>query len=216
MRNCCREILVKAGRIYEVSRKGEIYMKKLHVIIFVAMMLLFCGCGVMEIFQINEDMVQETPGETLSSTEDLSEEKETSGTEALTEATFGEGQELDFGEEQEFSDITQKQEKMYIGEYLDYDNAEPNLEIAKGEDGKYIVQIGIFRLCSLDDGVGELTSEGMTFTATDPAGNAIGGIITVEDAVAKVTFTNSTWEYLENGATYEYTKSSETPNIWGE
>lgn len=153
-------------------------MKIRYFIIFVAMMILFCGCGVMEIFQINEDMVQEAPEET--------------------------------------PDIVQNQEMMYIGEYLDYDNAEPNLEIAKGEDGKYIVQIGIFRLCSLDDGVGELTSEGMTFTATDPAGNAIGGIITVEDAVAKVTFTNSTWEYLENGATYEYTKSSETPNIWGE
>lgn len=153
-------------------------MKIRYFIIFVAMMILFCGCGVMEIFQINEDMVQEAPEET--------------------------------------PDIVQNQEMMYIGEYLDYDNAEPNLEIAKGEDGKYIVQIGIFRLCSLDDGVGELTSEGMTFTATDPAGNAIGGIITVEDAVAKVIFTNSTWEYLENGATYEYTKSSETPNIWGE
>lgn len=187
-------------------------MKKRCVIIFVAMMMLFCGCGVMEIFQINEDMVQEAPGEALSSTEELSEEKETSG----TEATSGEGQELDSGEGQESSDMSQNQEKMYIGEYFDYDNAEPNLEIAKGEDGKYIVQIGIFRLCSLDDGVGELTSEGVTFTATDPAGNPISGIITVEGNAAKVTFTDSTWEYLENGTTYEYTKSSETPNIWGE
>lgn len=169
---------MKTGRIQEVSWKGEIYMRKIHVYVLIATMILFCGCGVMEIFQINEDPVQEAPGET--------------------------------------PDIVQNQEMMYIGEYLDYDNAEPNLEIAKGEDGKFVVQIGIFRLCSLDDGVGELTSEGMTFTATDPAGNAIGGIITVEDAVAKVTFTNSTWEYLENGATYEYTKSSETPNIWGE
>ena len=37
-------------------------------------------------------------------------------------------------------------ESEYIGEYLDYDCNEPNLEIAKGNDGKYIVQIGIFRL----------------------------------------------------------------------
>lgn len=199
---------MKTGRIQEVSWKGEIYMRKIHVYVLIATMILFCGCGVMEIFQINEDPVQEAPGETLSGTEDLSEEKETSGTDALKEETSG--------EEQETPDIVQNQEMMYIGEYLDYDNAEPNLEIAKGEDGKFVVQIGIFRLCSLDDGVGELTSEGMTFTATDPAGNAIGGIITVEDAVAKVIFTNSTWEYLENGATYEYTKSSETPNIWGE
>lgn len=117
---------------------------------------------------------------------------------------------------EEPADVTQDMETLYIGEYLDYDNGEPNLEIARGEDGKYIVQIGIFRLCSLDDGVGELTEEGMLFTATDPAGNPIGGSITVEDDIAKVTFTDSTWTYLENGTTYEYTKSSETPNIWGE
>ena len=107
-------------------------------------------------------------------------------------------------------------EALYIGEYLDYDCNEPNLEIAKGSDGKYIVQIGIFRLTTLDDGVGELTSEGMSFTATDAAGNPISGIITVEDQIATVMFTDSTWELLENGTTYRYTKSSDEPTIWSE
>ena len=107
-------------------------------------------------------------------------------------------------------------EALYIGEYLDYDCNEPNLEIAKGSDRKYIVQIGIFRLTTLDDGVGELTSEGMSFTATDAAGNPISGIITVEDQIATVMFTDSTWELLENGATYRYTKSSDEPTIWSE
>lgn len=124
-----------------------------------------------------------------------------------------EEQEGDLPEENPNS--TGEQETVYIGEYLD-DNGDPNLEIAKGEDDKYIVQIGIFRLTSLEDGVGELTVDGMTFTATDAAGNPISGVITVKDGVAKVTFTDSTWTYLENGATYEYTKSSETPNLWGE
>lgn len=104
---------------------------------------------------------------------------------------------------------------LYIGEYLD-ENKDPNLEIAKGEDGKYIVQIGIFRLASMGDGVGELTEEGMHFTATDMSGNPIGGIITVENGVATVTFTDSTWEYIENGTSYEYTKSSDEPRIWEE
>ena len=107
-------------------------------------------------------------------------------------------------------------DSIYIGEYLDYDVSEPNLEIAKGEDGKYIVQIGIFRLTTLDDGVGELTAEGMTFTATDAAGNSIGGIITVEDDIATVTFTDSTWDLIENGTVYQYSKSSDVPNVWGE
>ncbi len=110
----------------------------------------------------------------------------------------------------------QLDDSAYIGEYLDEDVKEPNLEIAKGEDGKFIVQIGIFRLTTLYDGVGELVEEGMAFTATDAAGNPISGMITIEGKRATVTFTDSTWEYLENGSVYKYTKSSDTPNIWSE
>lgn len=102
---------------------------------------------------------------------------------------------------------------LYIGEYLD-DNKDPNLEITKGEDGKYKVLIGIFRLAVFDDCVGELTEEGMRFTATDMAGDPIRGIITVKNGVATVTFTDSTWEYIENGASYEYTKSLDEPSVW--
>lgn len=102
---------------------------------------------------------------------------------------------------------------VYIGEYLDSDAGEPNLEIAKGDDGKYIVQIGIYRLTSLSDGVGEQTAEGMEFTATDAAGNPIRGIITVQDHTAIVTFTDSTWEGLPEGSSFQYTKASDVPNI---
>lgn len=107
-------------------------------------------------------------------------------------------------------------DEIYLGEYLDSDVNEPNLEIAKGDDGRYIVQIGIFRLASLDDGIGELTAEGLVFTATDSAGNPISGVITVEGQTATVTFTNSTWDYLPNAAAFQYTKSSDIPNIWGQ
>ncbi len=105
---------------------------------------------------------------------------------------------------------------VYVGEYLDSDVGDPNLEIAKGADGKYIVQIGIYRLTTLDDGVGELTAEGLKFTATDAAGNPISGVITVENKTATVTFTDSAWEYLENGSSFQYSKCSDSPNIWEE
>lgn len=120
---------------------------------------------------------------------------------------------------EETEDVTVQEktldDTLYIGEYLD-ENKDPNLEIARGEDGKYIVQIGIFRLASFDDGVGELTEEGMRFTATDMAGNPIGGIITVENGTARVIFTDSTWEYIENGTSYEYTKAYDEPSVWEE
>jgi len=102
---------------------------------------------------------------------------------------------------------------VYIGEYLDADYKEPCLKIAKGGDGKYLVQIAIIRLTSLDDGIGELTAEGMRFTATDASGNPISGMITVKGDTAVVTFTDSTWSYLPNGSAFEYTKSSDVPNI---
>lgn len=105
---------------------------------------------------------------------------------------------------------------IYIGEYLDSDVENPNLEIAKGSDGKYIVQIGIYRLTSLEDGVGELTADGLLFTATDAAGNPISGIITGDGQTATVTFTDSTWEYLPNDSSFRYTKASDTPDLWND
>lgn len=113
-------------------------------------------------------------------------------------------------------ELTEADDAKYVGEYLDSDVNEPNLEIAKGEDGKYIVQIGIYRLTSLQDGIGELTDDGMVFSATDAAGNPISGIITVDEEIATVTFTYSTWDLLENGSSFVYNKSSDKPNVWME
>lgn len=95
---------------------------------------------------------------------------------------------------------------MYVGTYNDYDNNEPNLKISLNEDGTYGVVIGIFRLTSLEDGIGTLTEHGLEFTATDAAGNPIEGVITLEGDEAVVTFTNSTWELIENGTSYRYVK----------
>ena len=117
----------------------------------------------------------------------------------------------DPGGEEPDGGAPQLDDTAYVGEYLDGDAGEPNLEIARGEDGNYIVQIGIYRLTFLSDGVGELTEEGMRFTATDASGAPIGGIITVDGAAATVTFTDSTWTYLENGTSFSYTKASDVP-----
>ena len=94
----------------------------------------------------------------------------------------------------------------YVGTYLDEDNHEPNLFISQRADGSYDVSIGIFRLTSLDDGVGTLGSDGLRFTATDAAGNPISGIITLAGDTACVTFTASTWSLLEPGSTFHYVR----------
>jgi hypothetical protein len=92
----------------------------------------------------------------------------------------------------------------YEGVYLDEDNNEPNLYITLRDDGKYDVKIGIFRLTNLDDGIGTMGANGMEFTATDAAGNPIGGEIILRGDTAEVIFTRSTWSLLENGSKFRY------------
>lgn len=131
---------------------------------------------------------------------------------ALRQGTTGQSVEITAEDEGAITE-TIMDDTVYIGEYLDSDVNDPNLEIAKGENGKYIVQIGIYRLTWLDDGIGELTADGMSFTATDAAGNPISGVITIEGETATVTFTDSTWGALENGSVFKYIKASDIPNI---
>ena len=92
----------------------------------------------------------------------------------------------------------------YEGIYLDEDNNEPNLYITLRDDGKYDVKIGIFRLTNLDDGIGTMGANRMESTATDAAGNSIGGEIILRGDTAEVIFTRSTWSLLENGSKFRY------------
>lgn len=93
----------------------------------------------------------------------------------------------------------------FEGSFKDEDYGEPNLEISyRRNDGKYNVQIGIPRLTTLDDGMAVMGDDGLEFTATDAAGNPIGGLITLEGDTAVVTFTSTTWPLIEKGTSVRY------------
>ena len=62
----------------------------------------------------------------------------------------------------------------------------------------YDIEIGIFRLTTLDDGKGRVDFDVMEFVATDANGNPIEGNITLRNDTAEVTFTHSTWPLLKN------------------
>ena len=100
----------------------------------------------------------------------------------------------------------------YVGEYCDYDTGEPNLEIQKNEDETYQLYIGIFRLASFDDGAGMLTEKGLEFTATAPDGSETGGVITLDQDVAIVTFEPG-WSGFETVNSFSYYKTSDTPDM---
>lgn len=105
-------------------------------------------------------------------------------------------------------------EVSYIGEYTDPDSGSVSMEIAEGKDGDYDVQISIYRLTTLSDGIGTLSPDGLRFTATDANGNPISGVIAMKGDDATVTFTDSTWPLLPNGEQFTYIKIGDEPHVW--
>ena len=93
----------------------------------------------------------------------------------------------------------------FEGTYLDENNS-PNLLIEPKGTGMYRLEIGIFRLTTLSDAVGKVDGDRLEFTATDAAGNPIGGDITLRGDTATVTFTHSTWPLIETGAQFQYVR----------
>lgn len=97
-----------------------------------------------------------------------------------------------------------KQNKI-IGEY-ENSNDGSTITISKSDNGRIKVEIGLTRLATIDDGVGVLFDNGLTFSATDAAGNPIYGETAIEGNTAKLTFTESTWEYLPVGTTFTFNR----------
>lgn len=92
----------------------------------------------------------------------------------------------------------------FIGEYTDHNDGS-TLTIAKNTNAGPSVKINLFRLTEIDDGIGRIAGDTLTFAATDAAGNPIKGKITLDGDTATVIFTESTWGYLPNGTTYHFT-----------
>lgn len=90
----------------------------------------------------------------------------------------------------------------YVGEYLDYDNNDPNLFIKNNGNDTYSVEIGIFRLEVLEDYDAIVTDAGLEFE--DETTLKIKGVITLEGNEAVVTITESSWDLIASGTVYRY------------
>ena len=101
----------------------------------------------------------------------------------------------------------------YEGEYNSYDIDEPALEIKKEEDGTYRVLIDLFRLYSLDDGIGKETEGGLEFAATGPGGNDVSGVIQLDEDSATVTIFGQEWLEFAGLSEYRFYKTSDAPNM---
>lgn len=86
------------------------------------------------------------------------------------------------------------------------------LTITKAEDGRYNISISLVRLTVIDDGIGTLKNGRIVFTGTDASGNPISGIIKINGDDSIVMFTDSTWQYLPDGATFTFERDKSCPH----
>lgn len=102
----------------------------------------------------------------------------------------------------------------YEGTYLDYSVNEPALEIKKNSDGTYQVQIDLFRLYLLDDGIGKETENGLEFTATGPGPGEtkVNGVITLEGSIATVTILGQEWLDFAGLSEYKFYRTFDVPD----
>lgn len=96
----------------------------------------------------------------------------------------------------------------FIGEYTD-PNDGSTLQIGNSSNSGSSVKINLFKLTDIDDGIGSVTADTLTFIATDAAGNPIKGRITLDGDTATLVFTGSTWEYLPDGSTYHFKRDAQ-------
>lgn len=95
----------------------------------------------------------------------------------------------------------------FIGEYTD-PNDGSTLLIGKDTNSGASIKISLIRLTDIDDGIGTVAGDTLTFTATDAAGSPIKGKIALDGDTATVIFTESTWEYLPNGTTLHFMRNA--------
>lgn len=99
--------------------------------------------------------------------------------------------------------------KSFIGEYTDQNDGS-TLQIRKDTNSGPSIHISLFRLTDIDNGIGTISDDTMTFTATDAAGNPIKGTITLDGDTATVVFTHSTWGYLPVGSTFHFKRDTQS------
>lgn len=89
----------------------------------------------------------------------------------------------------------------YEGSYIDGDN--DTIVMTRQEDGTYSIEIGIFRLCSLEGEANDVDGAA-EFMVTDPNGNDMTGVIYVnDDDTYTIYFTEADWTYIKTGDSFE-------------
>lgn len=165
-------------------------MKKKLLITLFCVMLVLSACGKNEAGESVENILNR---EDIESSTNVAEDDVTDST----------------------SETVQETELLYEGTYADSDINEPMLFIQKKEDGKYAIQIGIYRLIQLDNCIGVETGDGLEFSTMEwGEGQEITGTIILDGDVATVTL-SAPWSdtFFKDVNEYQYHKISDELNL---
>lgn len=121
-----------------------------------------------------------------------------------TASTEIEAAKTDHATEKESSSSTDND--VYVGNYFDTKENESTMIISKNSDGSYYIEITRFRLTYMEC-TGNLTDAGLIFIE-DNSPTDMEGIITINENLATVTFTNSTWNYIKPNDSFLYEKQN--------
>ena len=90
--------------------------------------------------------------------------------------------------------------KSFLGLHVSsYDGSDIMVE-EDGENGRLKVNVGIFRVCTIDDGVGVFENDTVSFSANDPYGNIIKCCLYYDcDNSLCLEVEESTWDELPTG-----------------
>ncbi|MDE7251690.1 MAG: hypothetical protein K2O32_01930 [Acetatifactor sp.] len=160
--------------------------KRLLVVCVLVLMLVGCGNPAVEIMEFEEESVSGMPDNGLESVPETTD----------TEAAGNEDAAPTLASEGEHSMDVQPDD--IVGMYV-YENDGSTFSVTANADGSYGAELVLVGLTMIDDFAGAYENNTLTVTGTDAAGNPIIAEVRFSGEQAVLTFTDSTWEYLENG-----------------
>lgn len=159
--------------------------KRLLAVCVLVLMLVGCGNPAVEIMEFEGESVSRTPSTGLESFPESG--TGATGNEDAAPTLASEGEHL-----------TEVQPDEIVGMYV-YENDGSTFSVTANADGSYGAELVLVGLTMIDDFAGAYKDNALTVTGTDAAGNPITAEVRFSGEQAVLTFTDSTWEYLENG-----------------
>lgn len=148
--------------------------------------------------EADEVQTEEVLPETTEDTEQVEKSDDTEIANSWTESDQ-QGDATDASEKDREFELN----NFFLGEHVRSEDGSC-LTITDNNDGTFKIDIFLYRLCFMEDGVGTFENHNMYFEVEDPSGNPLKGMICqYDDNSLAIKIMDSTWGYLTNDEVIE-------------